>query len=85
MTQISAASTPKVKRLLRSHGMRECYTPGGANILYCGYTAFRLINDYTMEVWCPFEAESGTIIHYNSLSERNEALIEMGLESMGVI
>ncbi len=85
MTQISAASTPKVKRLLRSHGMRECYTPGGANILYCGYTAFRLINDYTMEVWCPFETESGTIIQYNSLSERNEALLEMGLESMGAL
>ena len=85
MTQIRTVSTPKVKRLLRSHGMRECYTPGGANILYCGYTAFRLINDYTMEVWCPFETESGTIIHYNSLSERNEALLEMGLESMGAL
>lgn len=85
MTQISYASTPMVKRLLRSHGMRECYTAGGANILYCGYTAFRLINEYTMEVWCPFETESGTINHYDSLSERNEALMEMGLESMGVL
>ena len=85
MTQISYASTSMVKRLLRSHGMRECYTAGGANILYCGYTAFRLINEYTMEVWCPFETESGTIIHYNSLSERNEALMEMGLESMGTL
>lgn len=38
-----------------------------------------------MEVWCPFETESGTINHYDSLSERNEALMEMGLESMGVL
>lgn len=85
MTTTRSTSTPKVKRLLRAHGMRECYTHGGANILYCGYTAFRLINDYTMEVWCPFETESGTIIHYDSLSERNEALMEMGLESMGAL
>lgn len=85
MTQISVTSIHRVKRLLRSHGMRECYTSGGANILYCGHTAFRLINDYTMEVWCPFETESGTINHYDSLSERNEALLEMGLESMGAL
>lgn len=78
-------SIQMIKRKLRHYGMRECYTLGGCNILYCGYTAFRLINDYTMEVWCPFETESGTIIHYNSLSERNEALLEMGLESMGVL
>ena len=77
--------TQTIKRKLRFYGMRECYTRGGSNILYCGYTAFRLINDYTMEVWCPFETESGTIIHYDSLSERNEALMEMGLESMGVL
>ena len=77
--------TQTIKRKLRCYGMRECYTHGGSNILYCGYTAFRLINDYTMEVWCPFETESGTIIHYDSLSERNEALMEMGLESMGVL
>ena len=77
--------TQTIKRKLRCYGMRECYTRGGSNILYCGYTAFRLINDYTMEVWCPFETESGTIIHYDSLSERNEALMEMGLESMGVL
>lgn len=77
--------TQTIKRKLRRYGMTECYTLGGSNILYCGYTAFRLINDYTMEVWCPFEAESGTIIHYDSLSERNEALMEMGLESMGVL
>ena len=78
-------TTNNVKRVLRHWGMCECYTPGGCNIVYCGYTAFRLINDYTMEVWCPFETESGTINHYNSLSERNEALLEMGLESMGAL
>lgn len=77
--------TQTIKRKLRFYGMRECYTQGGSNILYCGYTAFRLINDYTMEVWCPFETESGTINHYDSLSERNEALLEMGLESMGAL
>ena len=85
MTKIRNISTPKVKRLLRAYGMRECYTPGGANILYCGYTAFRLINDYCMEVWNPFDTQSGTINYYESLAERNFALYEMGLESMGVI
>lgn len=65
--------------------MRECYTSGGCNILYCGYIAFRLINDYTMEVWNPFETSSGTINHYDSVGQRNMALYEMGLESMGVI
>lgn len=77
--------TQTIKRKLRCYGMRECYTQGGSNILYCGYTAFRLINDYTMEVWNHFESSSGTIIHYDSMSQRNEALLEMGLESMGVI
>ena len=81
MSRISDTSTYGVKRLLRSHGMRECYTSGGANILYCGYTAFRLINDYTMEVWCPLETESGVIKHYDSVIERNEALTE----NMGVL
>lgn len=65
--------------------MRECYTPGGCNILYCGYTAFRLINDYTMEIWNPFETASGTINHYDDVGQRNMVLYEMGLESMGVI
>lgn len=77
--------TQTIKRKLRHYGMRECYTPGGCNIVYCGRTAFRLINDYTMEVWNPFDTESGTIVHYDSMNERNEALLEMGLESMGVI
>ena len=77
--------TQTIKRKLRCYGMRECYTQGGSNILYCGYTAFRLINDYTMEVWNHFESSSGTIVHYDSMNQRNEALLEMGLESMGVI
>jgi len=53
--------------------------------VYCGHTAFRLINDYCMEVWNPFETQSGTINYYESLEERNLALYVMGLESMGVI
>lgn len=78
-------TTNNVKRVLRHWGMRECYTPGGCNIVYCGYTAFRLINDYAMEVWNPFETQSGAINYYESLEERNLALYVMGLESMGVI
>nr|DAU90789.1 MAG TPA: hypothetical protein [Caudoviricetes sp.] len=78
-------TTNNVKRVLRHWGMRECYTPGGCNIVYCGYTAFRLINDYCMEVWNPFETQSGAINYYESLEQRNLALYEMGLESMGVI
>lgn len=85
MTQIRDISTPKVKRFLRSYGMRECYTPGGANILYCGYTAFRLISDYCMEIWNPFETESGSITYYNTLAERNLTLLFLGLESLGAI
>lgn len=77
--------TQTIKRKLRCYGMRECYTQGGSNILYCGYTAFRLINDYTMEVWNHFESSSGTIVHYDSMNQRNEALLEMGLESMGAL
>jgi len=78
-------TTNNVKRVLRHWGMRECYTPGGCNIVYCGYTAFRLINDYCMEVWNPFETQSGVINYYESLEQRNLALYELGLESMGVI
>lgn len=78
-------TTNNVKRVLRHWGMRECYTPGGCNIVYCGYTAFRLINDYAMEVWNPFETQSGVINYYESLEQRNLALYELGLESMGVI
>lgn len=85
MTRVRDASTFKVKRLLRSYGMRECYTSGGANILYCGHTAFRLISDYCMEIWNPFKTESGTITYYNTLAERNLTLMSLGLESMGAL
>lgn len=77
-------SIQTIKRELRHYGMRECYTPGGCNILYCGYTAFRLINDYTVEIWNPFETSSGTIKHYDTVEQRNTVIYEMGLESMGV-
>lgn len=85
MTQPRDTSTFKVKRLLRSYGMRECYTSGGANILYCGHTAFRLISAYCMEIWDPFKTESGTITYYNTLDERNLTLLLLGLESMGIL
>ena len=74
-----------VKRVLRSYGMRECYTEGGANILYCGFLAIRLINDYTVETWNPHETESGTIVHYDSIADKNNAVLSMGLEALGVI
>ena len=85
MAQIRDISTFRVKRLLRSYGMRDCYTSGGANILYCGHTAFRLISDYCMEIWNPFKTESGTITYYNTLAERNLTLLFLGLESMGTL
>ena len=85
MMMINEMHTNKVKHLLRTHGMKECYTSGGANILYCGYTAFRLISDYCMEIWNPFNTESGTITYYNTLSERNLTLLFLGLESMGAL
>lgn len=74
-----------VKRKLWLNGMRETYTEGGANILYCGRTAFRLINDYTMEVWDHRETESGVITHYDTHEQLCTALLEMGLESLGRI
>lgn len=74
-----------VKRELRSHGMREAYTPGGANILYCGEIAIRLINDYTIETWNSSETSSGTIQHFDSIFFKNNAILEMGLEGLGAI
>nr|DAS63068.1 MAG TPA: hypothetical protein [Caudoviricetes sp.] len=38
-----------------------------------------------MEVWNPFETQSGVINYYESLEQRNLALYELGLESMEVI
>lgn len=74
-----------VKRELRQHGMRECYTRGGCNIIYCGSLAIRLINEYTVETWNPHETESGTIVHYDSIADKNNAVLAMGLEALGVI
>ena len=82
---IKEPTTNNVKRALRTWGMRECYTAGGCNIIYCGSTAFRLINDYCMEMWNPFETQSGVINYYESLEQRNLALYELGLESMGAL
>ena len=75
----------QIKRTLRTHGMRECYTQGGANILYCGPLAVRIINDYTVETWNPHETESGTIVHYDSIIAKNNAVLSMGLEALGAI
>lgn len=78
-------SINSVKRELRSHGMREAYTPSGANILYCGEITIRLINDYTVETWNSSETSSGTIQHFDSIFFKNNAILEMGLEGLGVI
>lgn len=78
-------SINSVKRELRSHGMREAYTPGGANILYCGEIAIRLIGDYTIETWNSSETSSGTIQHFDSIFFKNIAILEMGLEGLGAI
>lgn len=73
------------KHVLRAHGMREAYTQGGANILYCGPTAFRIINDYTLETWNCYKSTSGTIAHYDTHKQLCIALVSMGLESLGRI
>ena len=78
-------SINRVKRELRSYGMRETYTPGGVNILYCGEIAIRLINDYTVETWNPSESSSGIIQHFDSIFFKNNAILEMGLEGLGVV
>ena len=79
------SSINSVKRDLRSHGMREAYTQGGANILYCGFIAIRIINDYTVETWTLSETNSGTINTYDSVNPRHEAGLEMGLSGLQVI
>ena len=71
------------KRILRVNGMREAYTQGGANILYCGPVAFRIINEYTLETWNCYETNSGTITHYDTHKQLCNALVSMGLESLG--
>ena len=78
-------SLNSVKRKLRRYGMREAYTLGGANILYCGFIAIRIISDYTVETWTPSETNSGTINTYDSIDQRNEAVLEMGLLGLQVL
>lgn len=78
-------SINSVKRELRSYGMQEAYTQGGANILYCGEIAIRLINDYTVETWNLNETSSGTIHHFDSIFFKNNSILEMGLEALGVV
>jgi len=75
----------RTRRCLRASGMREAVTAGGAHILYCGPLAMRLINDYTLETWNPYETNSGTIKHYDTHEQLCDAMLLMGLESMGVI
>lgn len=75
----------RARRCLRASGMREAVTEGGAHILYCGPLAMRLVNDYTLETWNPYEASSGTITHYDTHEQLCDAMLLMGLESMGVV
>lgn len=79
------SSINSVKHTLRSYGMREAYTKGGANILYCGYIAIRIINDYTIETWTVSETASGTINTYDTIAQCNEAILDMGLIGLQVI
>lgn len=74
-----------IKRELRSYGMREAYTAGGSNIIYCGPIAVRLINDYAFETWEPADTSSGTVQYFNSIEEKNNALSDLCLEALGVI
>nr|DAF64353.1 MAG TPA: hypothetical protein [Podoviridae sp. cttot15] len=68
-----------VKRILRSYGMKEEYTEGGANILYCGSIAFRLINDYAYEWWPHYTQSSGTIVVCESIED---ALINILIDGL---
>lgn len=72
----------EVKRILRSYGMKEEYTAGeggGANILYCGSIAFRLINDYTYEWWPHHLQSSGTIVVCDSIEDALTNILSEGL------
>lgn len=75
----------RARRCLRASGMRESVTEGGAHICIAGPLAMRLINDYTLETWNPYEASSGTITHYDTHEQLCDAMLIMGLESMGVV
>ena len=72
----------EVKRILRSYGMKEEYTAGeggGANILYCGPIAFRLINEYTYEWWPHYVQSSGTIVVCDSVEDALLNILSEGL------
>lgn len=75
----------RVRRMLRGVGMKEAITEGGAHILYCGPLAMRLINDYTLETWNPYETNSGTITHYDTHEQLCGAILALGMESVGFI
>lgn len=69
----------EVKRILRGYGMKEEYTAGGANILYCGSIAFRLINEYTYEWWPHYLQPSGTIVVCDSIEDTLTTILSEGL------
>lgn len=69
----------EVKFILRSYGMKEEYTEGGANILYCGGIAFRLINDYTYEWWPHYQQSSGVIVYCESIEDMLMNILSEGL------
>lgn len=68
-----------VKRILRGYGMKEEYTAGGANILYCGSIAFRLINEYSYEWWPYHLQSSGTIVNCESVEDMLTIILAEGL------
>lgn len=71
-----------VKRILRKQGMKEEYTTGGANILYCGDIAFRLINEYTYEWWPYYLCSSGTIVICESIEDALVNILAEGLVAL---
>lgn len=68
-----------VKRILRNYGMKEEYTAGGANILYCDSIAFRLINEYSYEWWPHYTQSSGTIVICDSIEDALHNILSEGL------
>ena len=75
----------EVKRILRSYGMKEEYTAGGANILYCGSIAFRLINEYTYEWWPHYSQSSGIIVVCDSVEDMLMNILSEGLIALNRI
>lgn len=72
----------EVKRILRHHGMKEEYTSGGANILYCGALAFRIINDYSYEWWPHYLQSSGRTVAFDSVEDALTNLLSEGLVAL---